>query len=888
MLTTEPPSLVDLLEVTAREGNLTPNFSSPYLDHLVSLPLHTLLKEPALIATEASTVESELTNLCFREHSTFISIHKCSSAVRSAFDDFEGSLRRLLDSVPALDDECRAFGKGTQGIQTVRGKAALVQEHQDKLLDLLELPQLLETCVRNGYYQEAMELAAHAEDLKERYPLALVADVAKEVEGVIQLMLAQLLALLREPVKLPALIKAVTYLRRLGAMNEEELGLAFLASRLHNFRTQLVQIERDKAESVRYLRKYIDLFREHVYDIISQHTTIFADSASLTSFASLCVTDLAQLVQAYVPMVADPASMSSVLVQLGYCALSFARVGLDFSALIGQPFEEAVRVSYAQSVATAASALGTTLRNAARSAASPLDVLVSPEHRAAVLNNTDDIAHFPPLAVFTNAHLSALNALRLLAPVHLFPGLVAIQSSSMVACNIAILQYVQQAVTLPEVNGDGPSHKRTPSSPRAHLLRRNTETQLAPEIRTARRREAQRVCVGFVKAWRSTVDLVTESLVKGVYERDVGYGEDLKERLSELARWVQQNEPREPNGVIGQVPEGTKPEPTALGANGYLTNHSEAPPTTPSPRTKLGSPPELGTTDIVPQPSHALIDSDENARGLSSYEAHSRDQSTASDIPPDSPSPAPQNDLASAPTPRPRIQIPNEAPPSAVDKMFAATSLDVTYEIHQAPPLPSEIAAQSTAELQAELDAMDAGLAEERAASQAALTSASAQVDELTDVQGGETHPGIGSGLSGAIGREAGEVATVKGEAVANGAVTSDNLEATEIVAAVKAGDAEKVREVKAAIGNSIEGVQEGAAELRGAEENGEDEDDVDETEESVKEPGEAAIGAKGDPGEVDGEGGGRAQSDTPALFSPPQADPTQPKSKRRKKKGKR
>lgn len=248
--------------------------ASSYLDHLQSLPLPELLRQPSLISIETSTVESDLTNLCFREYPTFISVHKCSSAVKSAFDDFSDSLEKLIGSVPALEDECQTFSSSTSKIQRIRNKASLVQEHQDKLLDLLEIPQLMETCVRNGYYQEAMELLDHSRTISQRYKdVVLVQDVVREVEGVLQLMLTQLLSLLREPIKLPPLIKTVTFLRRLHALDENELALVFISSRYRNFRAQLAYIERDKADPVRYLRRYVDLFREHVYDLIAQFTT---------------------------------------------------------------------------------------------------------------------------------------------------------------------------------------------------------------------------------------------------------------------------------------------------------------------------------------------------------------------------------------------------------------------------------------------------------------------------------------------------------------------------------------------------------------------------------------------------------------------------------------
>ncbi|BEJ11241.1 hypothetical protein CspHIS471_0106630 [Cutaneotrichosporon sp. HIS471] len=577
----DTPSLVELLQRTAADRHLcTPDLSAPaaqeYLDTLQALPLKALQAEAGAITDAAGGVEGELTNLCYREYPTFISVHKCSAAVTSAFDDFSSSLGRLLDAVPALEDECRTFVRGTATMQDARAKAALVQEHQDKLFDLLEIPQLMDTCVRNGYYQEALELSAHTDSLLNRYPgVELVQDVAKEVDGVLQLMLAQLLALLREPIKLPALVKTVGYLRRLSIIGEDELGLAFLVSRLSNFRTQLGALERDRPDPVRYVRKYVDLFREHVFDIISQFSAIFegaAGAAQLASFVGQCVDELVSVVAANVPKMNDAASLSSILVQLGYCALAFARVGLDFSALVTDPFADAVSSAFGGAVTDATKSLAMTLAQAEKGSGSPASALLAPEALPALLSADSplsfvtwsgsldilpDLAKFPPLAILVNAHLSALNSLRLLAPLHLHPALAATQCAALTRCTHAVAQYARQAVAMSDTMNPGTGHKRS-NSGRAALIRRNTETQLTPEARTARRREAQRTCAAFADVWgQAVVPLLRTALDTGVFEEALDDSAELRETLETLDAWVRDQDVESPVKEGARTPNGS-------------------------------------------------------------------------------------------------------------------------------------------------------------------------------------------------------------------------------------------------------------------------------------------------------------------------------------------
>jgi hypothetical protein len=563
-----PASLLDLLG-SSNEGE-TLDLESPsakaYLDRLVSLGLDNLVQEPSIISNERSAVDLELVNLCYREYSTFTSVHQCSSAIGAAFDDFDSSLDKLIEAIPALEDECRQFGKGTSEIQTARKKAVLLQEHEDKLLDVLEIPQLMETCVRNGYYQEALELSTHVSTLREKHHAIIIHDVADEANGILQLMTAQLLGVLREPVKLPALIKAVGYLRKLQDLDDVQLGLAFLSGRLVNYRARLIDIEKDRAEPVRYLRRYIDLFREHVFDIISQHTTIFpaVDASQLASFVNLCVDDLCHLVQRYIPRIAsDSAAMSSILVQLGYCSLSFARAGLDFSPLLVDPFKTAVQMSYDQATDAAATAIKTTLAIDAQAVPAPPQSLVSAYHLQQLLvdphspprihHDTDShtppsvLAHFPPIAQFLNAHLAALNALRLLAPSESLPALQASQIESIQQATASVLDYVEQAVSIDtsgELSRTGSRHRhtRTNSTPRAHLIRRNTETLLSAETLAAKRRETKRTCVAFADAWVMACGFLTKALAIVLETEGGQVGDGVAQQLQE---WIEGNRERD-------------------------------------------------------------------------------------------------------------------------------------------------------------------------------------------------------------------------------------------------------------------------------------------------------------------------------------------------------
>ncbi|KAF8589748.1 Dor1-domain-containing protein [Ramaria rubella] len=450
------PTLSDLLSLQSNNPKvLASSQASSYLTYLTSLPLPSLLSEPQAISNETNTRTSQLTDLCYSEYSTFLSLQSTSSTLSECLTSLSSSLDSLLESIPSLEAETQTFAASTKSIQAQRRKATLVLEQHDKLLDILQIPQLIDTCVRNGYYSEAMDLSAHTASLLSKHPtVPVIIDIAAEAEQAIRLMSSQLLALLREPAKLPALFKAINFLRRMGALDEEELSLAFLTSRAMYLEGVFSSIEQQQADHVRYLRKYIDIFREGVYDVVTQYTSIFLDRvaddenlhATLLHFLQMYthtqISQLVDLLQNIVPQIEDPTALASLLTQLTYCATSFSRVGLEFRSLLQQPFSDAVLMTMRKSFSNASKEFLTEMeKNASHHPSlwfiTPSLLASLPQQTLPEINETPVhvapaiLSSYPLLAMYTNSILAAFNSLRLLAPVSLLTEVYSLLETSL-------------------------------------------------------------------------------------------------------------------------------------------------------------------------------------------------------------------------------------------------------------------------------------------------------------------------------------------------------------------------------------------------------------------------------------------------------------------------
>lgn len=561
--------------------------STEYLTRLTGYSLNSLTSEPSRIADEHAFVGRELTSLCVGEYKSFVAVHQCKEHVKGALDEFDASLEELRRAIPELERECASFVQETSGIQSARRRAQIVLEHQDKLEDLLDIPQLVDTCVRNGYYHEAMELTSHTRQLVSHYPdVPLVHSISAQVDSIMQLQLSQLVASLREPVKLPVLVKSIGFLRKMGSLEEDELRLAFLESRAQRWRDHVKEhVDKERSEPTRYVRRYVDAFRELQYDTIVQYTAIFLDPTPfrnqttrktnadatgmdeasrvqaldlIVRYAHHAVSDLLLCITSYVPFIADPSSLASLLTQLGYTALSFSRVGMDFSAYLPEVFENAVLGLTTTGLDNGLKVVLDRLRpvSTSQKSASPsgrLDIesvfvpgfLVSPEmlqtmtrseppeFNAPIHSHPESktipplyLSSYPILATYTNSILTTLNSLRLLAPVALFPSLCSYLLDNLANLGQALLDYANHSTGQSDP-AFGPVSRKRPEG-----LRRNTSIsnrdQLAERTET-RERHGRRVLSAVLDAFvNGCAEFLKMALVEGVYDGQFGSVDEVK------------------------------------------------------------------------------------------------------------------------------------------------------------------------------------------------------------------------------------------------------------------------------------------------------------------------------------------------------------------------
>ncbi|XP_077167013.1 conserved oligomeric Golgi complex subunit 8 [Paroedura picta] len=409
---------------------------SGYLAELSGLGLEGLRREPPRLAEERAQLGAQTRALAFAHYKTFIRSAECTAGTRRGFAGIEEGLDRLLGRLAPFAETCRNFSREAEQIAQSRRMNSLTLNRHTEILEVLEIPQLMDTCVRNSYHEEALGLVAYARRLEKKHPdIPVIQGIVAEVRQSTQLMLTQLIQQLCTNIQLPACLRLIGYLRCMDVFTEAELRITFLQARDLWLRSILAAVPDD--DPYMHITKTIEACRVHLFDIITQYRAIFADEEPLVPpsgqealnesaiFHGWVLQKVFQFLQALERDLQRGVGgrLDSLLGQCMYFGLSFSRVGADFRGQLAPIFQQVALQTFQKAVQEAVNKFqeemnSYTLISAPAILGSTMPVAM-PTAQPATLQPPMVLLDFPPLACFLNNILVAFNDLRLCCPVAL-------------------------------------------------------------------------------------------------------------------------------------------------------------------------------------------------------------------------------------------------------------------------------------------------------------------------------------------------------------------------------------------------------------------------------------------------------------------------------------
>uniref|UniRef100_A0ACD5XS60 Uncharacterized protein n=1 Tax=Avena sativa TaxID=4498 RepID=A0ACD5XS60_AVESA len=402
----------------------------PYVSELLSFSIERLHKEPELLRVDGERVRRQMQEVAVENYAAFIAASEALSFVRAQLEGFDKNLEALVEEIPNLTSGCTEFVESAHQILEERKLNQTLLANHSTLLDLLEIPQLMDTCIRNGNYDEALDLEAFVSKISKLHPdLPVIQGLAVEVKKTIQSLISQLLQKLRSNIQLPECLRIVAHLRRIGVFSESELRLQFLRCREAWLSGILDDL--DQRNVYDYLKGMVSCHRTHLFDVVNQYRAIFnndksgseenSDGGLLFSWAMHQVSNHLTTLQVMLPNITEGGSLSNILEQCMYCAMGLGLVGLDFRCLLPPIFENAVLNLFSKNMSMAVENFQVVL-DSHRWVPMPSIGFVT---NGVVDDNSDDVTppsvlmEHPPLAVFVNGVSAAMNELKPCAPLSL-------------------------------------------------------------------------------------------------------------------------------------------------------------------------------------------------------------------------------------------------------------------------------------------------------------------------------------------------------------------------------------------------------------------------------------------------------------------------------------
>ncbi|KAH6621823.1 Dor1-like family-domain-containing protein [Boeremia exigua] len=396
--------------------------TNAYLARLTTLPLDALTtSEQQSLSQSAQSVLRSLQALSKRSHKPIISSADRLQHLQDTLPQIGRNAATVQAELPKLETAAQTFAdkyskSGDNPILEKRRNAMLLSRNIDRVVDVLELPTLLSSAISsstaaqaasgassvtsNANYASALDLHAHIKRLHTLYPTSqLVSSLTAQAEQEMKTMTTNLIASLQsQGVKLAGAMRTIGWLRRVApeldeawstrqtgiGSGEGSLGALFLVCRLGCLESmlgaldplrELADQETDRRldgsakteggwavgqQTEKYLKKYLEVFREQSFAVISMYKSIFPSAlpapgqddaapavkpaaesnplqpipSALATFPLHLVEMLFDTLREYLPNVQDRSARDSLLTQVLYCAGSLGRLGGDFSMMI--------------------------------------------------------------------------------------------------------------------------------------------------------------------------------------------------------------------------------------------------------------------------------------------------------------------------------------------------------------------------------------------------------------------------------------------------------------------------------------------------------------------------------------------------------------------------
>lgn len=151
-----------------------------YLQKLRSNKKENLKKDTVNLKDNLNNLELSTQEIAFSNYPAFIKTAESSRQVLKGWNETTKNVENLIEKLPDFSGKCDDFVRSTLEIQSSSRLNSLTMKRHVELLEILELPQLMESSIREEHYEDALELAAYVQKLGAKFDNVPVVNVSFE------------------------------------------------------------------------------------------------------------------------------------------------------------------------------------------------------------------------------------------------------------------------------------------------------------------------------------------------------------------------------------------------------------------------------------------------------------------------------------------------------------------------------------------------------------------------------------------------------------------------------------------------------------------------------------------------------------------------------------
>lgn len=336
----------------------------------------TLTEEIAELDEEQRKLGLKLISITNEKQDMIIDVSNDISLIRKRLDkDFNEVTNSMVNTIGMSDsnNSHRFEVQRNEKLNSSIKSDSTILSNIDSVLDILELPTICRLCILQGNYQEALEVSMLVQSFTIRFPkISILNKILQQVQVELKQMVKGLVRLLNTNLKQNQIVKIFQILRRLDVLNGDIIGISetygkvldggvkdkFLKLIFLNSRYKFIYSEIQNLQplllysSLSYVKRVIQVFREHLFSSLTIYSTIFESPQNLeknhqfendtmaSEFIQNIVLLLIEKIRIYFNDTVDTvddvvkSQKDGIMLQLLYLCKSLSKFGVDFETII--------------------------------------------------------------------------------------------------------------------------------------------------------------------------------------------------------------------------------------------------------------------------------------------------------------------------------------------------------------------------------------------------------------------------------------------------------------------------------------------------------------------------------------------------------------------------